>query len=304
MARRKKLPKEPPFVLIGRQQELERIKANILKRQHTALIGAIGTGKSHLLRYATKDLKKLIYVEHIQPLKSALISIAKDLHKDGRLKIEGVVCEYLEWEDLKRKVTRLPIMELLACIVEGIQGQDYTLVLDHLEGLTPSMAFTVSLLMDKALVLGATNDLKDSGHLARIWWRFDVIELKNLSKEESLQLLWLYADEKKVEDKFMFENKILSHSAGNPLAIVEMAKKTQIIYFDSLQKIRDLHHDAGIKYLDLTPALLIIGAVVIAARFIALGLNDVDTYILAGSAGAFFIFLRYFIYRSMRKTKQ
>ena len=224
MPRKKKATKEPPFVLIGRQQEQERIKANIAKHQHTALIGAIGTGKSHLLRYATKDLKKVIYVEHIQPLKSALISIAKDLHKDGRLKIEGVVAEYLEWEDLKRKVTRLPIMELLACIVEGIQGQNYTLVLDHLEGLTPSMAFTVSLLMDKALVLGATNDLKDSGHLARIWWRFDVIELKNLSKEESLRLLWLYADEKKIDDKVMFENKILTHSAGNPLAIVEDRK--------------------------------------------------------------------------------
>ena len=303
MPRKKNPTKEPPFVLIGRQQDLEKINANLLKRQHTALTGGIGTGKSHLLRYATKEIKKVIYVEHVQPLKSALISIAKELHRDGRLKVEGVVCEYLEWEDLKRKVTRLPIMELLACIVEGIQNQNYILVLDHLEGLTPSMAFTISLLMDKALVLGATNDLKDSGHLARIWWRFDVVELKNLSKEESLKLLWLYANEKKVEDKVMFENKILSHSAGNPLAIVEMAKKTQTTDFDSLQKIRDLHHDAGLKYVDLTPALLIIGAVIIAARFVALGLNDVDTYILAGSAGAFFIFLRYFIYRSMRRTR-
>ena len=70
-----------------------------------------------------------------------------------------------------------------------------------------------------------------------------------------------------------------------------------------MQKIRDLHHDAGLKYIDLTPALLIIGAVVIAVGFVALGLNDVDTYILAGGAGAFFIFLRFFIYRSMRRTK-
>lgn len=303
MPRKKKPTKEPPFVLIGREQELEKIKANIAKHQHTALMGAIGTGKSHLLRYATKKLKKVIYVEHIQPLKSALISIAKDLHQNGRLKIEGVVAEYLEWQDLKRKVTRLPIMELLACIVEGIQKQKYILVLDHLEGLTPSMAFTISLLMDKALVLGATNDLKDSGHLSRIWWRFDVIELKSLSKEESLKLLWLYADEKKIDDKVMFENKILTHSAGNPLAIVEMAKKTHDIEFDSTQKIRDLHHDAGVKYFDLTPFLLIIGALVIAARFVALGLNDVDTYILAGSAGALFFFLRFFIYRSMRRSK-
>jgi hypothetical protein len=82
-----------------------------------------------------------------------------------------------------------------------------------------------------------------------------------------------------------------------------MAKRTLDEKFDSVEKIRELKHDAGIRYFDLTPVLLIIGAVVVAARFISLGLNDVDGYILAGSAGAFFMFLRYFLYRSMRKNQ-
>jgi len=298
--KKKKISKEPSFILIGREQELLKIKENIANHKHTALVGGIGVGKSHLLKYATKDLRKVIYVERIQPLKTALVSMAQSLHKDGKLKLEGTQAEYLEWQDLKRKVSRLPIMELLACVVEGIKG--YTVVLDHLEGLTPSMAFTVSVIMDKALVLGATNDLKTAGHLARIWWRFDHVEVGNLEREQAQKLLWLYADEKKIEDKVMFENKVLTHSAGNPLAIVEMAKRTLDEKFDCAEKIRELRHDAGIRYFDLTPALLIVGAVVVAARFISLGLNDVDGYILAGSAGAFFMFLRYFLYRSMRKN--
>lgn len=297
--KKKKISKEPSLVLIGRDKELQRIKENAANHKHTALVGNIGVGKSHLLKYATKDLRKIIYVEHIQPLKTALVSMAQSLHKDGKLKLEGTQAEYLEWQDLKRKVTRLPIMELLACVVEGIKG--YTVVLDHLEGLTPSMAFTVSVIMDKSLVLGATNDLKTAGHLARIWWRFDHIEIGNLEREEAKKVLWLYANEKEIDDKVMFENKVLTHSAGNPLAIVEMAKRTLDEKFDSVEKIRGLKHDAGIRYFDLTPALLIVGAVVVAARFISLGLNDVDGYILAGSAGAFFMFLRYFLYRSMRK---
>jgi len=289
--------------LIGRQQELERLRANLAKGQHTILTGAIGTGKSHLLKCVAGDLKNVIYVERIQPIKSALLSIAEILHKDGRLKIEGVVAEYLEWQDLKAKVSQLYPAELLNCVIDGIRGQGYILILDHLDEIAPSMAFTVSLLMDEALVLGAARDLKDSDRLMRIWWAFDVIELKNLSREESLELLWSFADKDRVEDKVMFENKVLNHSAGNPLAIIEMAKKTLHLEFDSPEKIRDLHHDAGLKYFDLTPALLIVGALIVAARFVALGLNDVDTYILAGSAGAFFIILRYYIYRSTRKTK-
>ena len=109
-----------------------------------------------------------------------------------------------------------------------------------------------------------------------------------------------YADKTKVKDEAMFENKVLTHSCGNPLAIVEMAKRTSCEKFDDSQKIRDLRHDAGIRFFDLSPCLLIIGALIVAARFISLGLNDIDGYILAGSAGAFFIFLRFMIYRGMK----
>ena len=289
--------------LIGRQEELEKIEANVAIRQHTLLTGPIGIGKSHLLRHLAGNLKNIIYVEHIQPIKQVLLFIAEVLHKNGRLKIEGIIAEYLEWQDLKSKAAGLSPSDLLSCVLEGLDGQNYILALDHLEGLLASSAFIVSSLMEKALVLGAANDLKDNDGLLRIWWAFDIIELKGLPREESLELLWLFADKERVEDKVMFENKILNHSAGNPLAIIEMAKKTEIVEFDSPGKIRSLHHDAGLKYFDLTPVLLVIGALIIAARFVALGLNDVDTYILAGSAGAFFIILRYYIYRSSRKTK-
>jgi hypothetical protein len=289
-------------LLVGRSTELEKLKENIKNKKHTALIGDIGTGKTHLLKYATKDIRKLVYIEQIHPLKTALLEIAFQLHKVGKLAIEGVHAEYLEWRDLKRKVTRLPIAELLAYILEGLANQNYTLVLDHLEGLTPSMAFTISCLMDKCLVLGATNDLKKAGHLSKIWWRFEHIQIENLSKEEARTLLWLYAHKEKVEDEAMFENKVLNYSCGNPLAIVEMARRTGPEKFDDPQKIRDLRHDAGIRYFDLSPCLLIIGATIVAARFISLGLNDIDGYILAGSTGAFFIFLRFFIYKAMRQT--
>lgn len=289
-------------ILVGRATELEKLKENIKNKKHACLTGDIGTGKTHLLKYATRDLKKVIYVEQIHPLKNALLEIAFQLHKRNNLAIEGAHAEYLEWRDLKRKVTRLPIAELLSCILGGLSNQNYTLVLDHLEGLTPSMAFSISTLMDKCLVLGATNDLKKAGHLSKIWWRLEHIQIENLNKDEARTLLWLYADKERVKDEAMFENKVLNYSCGNPLAIVEMARRTSLEKFDDSQKIRDLRHDAGVRYFDLSPCLLIVGATIVAARFISLGLNDVDGYILAGSTGAFFIFLRFFIYQSMRSA--
>jgi len=46
--------------------------------------------------------------------------------------------------------------------------------------------------------------------------------------------------------------------------------------------------------------LLLLGACAVIARFLALGLNDIEAYILAGSVGAVFLVGRYFIYRAMR----
>ena len=64
----------------------------------------------------------------------------------------------------------------------------------------------------------------------------------------------------------------------------------------STREIRRLQHGAGIRYIALTPILMVLGALIVAARFVALGLNDRDLYILAGLGYAVFFVMRYFIY--------
>jgi hypothetical protein len=83
--------------------------------------------------------------------------------------------------------------------------------------------------------------------------------------------------------------------------VVELVKQVAGEGTVSRQAIRDLHHAAGIRYLDLTPALLLVGAGLVATRFVALGLDDVDLYILAGSLGAVFLVARYWLFRGPRR---
>ena len=96
----------------------------------------------------------------------------------------------------------------------------------------------------------------------------------------------------------MFETKVLAQAAGNPHAIVEMARQASGTPRLGVQAIRDLWHAAGVRYLDLTPWLLLLGAGFSVARFVALGLDDTDLYIIAGSLGALFLVVRYFLWRS------
>ena len=64
-----------------------------------------------------------------------------------------------------------------------------------------------------------------------------------------------------------------------------------------VQTIRALQHGAGLRYLDLTPVLLLVAAGLVAARFVALGLDNRDLYILAGTLGALFFVVRVLLTR-------
>ena len=290
------MPKKADFLLIGREEELKRIEENISKGRHTLLAGRLGIGKSHLLRYLEKTLKRAVYVERIYPLKAALLDILKHLHQRGRLKAPRGVGR--DWEALSRKFSRLHVKSLAELVVEQIKGKKYVLLLDQLEAVTPAITATLNQLLSCALVIGAASKLKENHR--KVWWAFDLIELPPLTREESLELLYQIIGEEPVENREMFVNKVLAQADGNPYAVVEMAKQAGAEEMVTPQFIRDLRHPAGVKYLDITPLLLLVGTCVVAARFLALGVDNTDLYVLAGVGGAFFVFFRYFIYRGMR----
>jgi hypothetical protein len=100
-----------------------------------------------------------------------------------------------------------------------------------------------------------------------------------------------------------FEAKVLAQAAGNPYAVVELVKQVSGTPAVSRQAIRDLHHGAGVRYFDLTPAVLLVGAGIIATRFVALGLENRDLYIIAGSLGALLVVARYFLFRGSRGSR-
>jgi len=317
---------------VGRQDILDLLWENITKGRHSLLVGPLGIGKSHLLRHlaaspvtadgepqttkltllATADRGpptaaspddggrpsavrgRFLYLEHISPLKPALIELARRLHADGNLEVEGIEARYMEWEDVRKKLASLRVHQLANLVTAAMKDQGYVLLLDHLERVTPTMLPHLESLMHVALVIGATDELKAATQ--RLWWAFERIEVPPLAQEEARQLLWQVADRSKIEHPQLFETRVLQQAKGNPLAIVTMAGKARTAAL-SVGEIRGLQHGAGTRYVSLTPLLLLLGALIVAARFVALGLNDRDLYILAGLGYAFFFFVRHFIYR-------
>src|SRR3990172_7661303 len=281
-------------LLVGRAAELQRLRENVARGRHTLLVGKVGLGKSHLLRALNRELPRSIYLEEVRPLRPSLVALCQALHARGHLTLTDA-----PWPEALKKLQRLNIRELTDVVAQSLHDRGYVLILDQLEGLTPTTAPTMERLLAEALVLGAASQLKPA--LQKVWWAFERIDLAPLTREEARELLWALADPGQIADPAMFEAKVLAQADGNPYALVEMVRQVAGERQVGLQAIRDLHHGAGVRYLDITPVLLLLGAVILAARFVALGLNDPDLYIIAGSLGAVFFVARYFLYRGLRR---
>ena len=291
-------PGGPGLLLIDRAAERARLEANVATRRHSLLVGPIGCGKSHLLRAVAQTLPDALYVDAVRPFRVTLLTLCQALHARQALRFGDGQPTDLAWPDCAKRLGRLNIRELTDLVVASLADRSWVLVLDQLEGVTPSMGPALERLLEVTCLLGATRQLKPG--LEKLWWAFDRIDVAPLTREETRELLWTVADRDRIADPEMFEAKVLGQANGNPYAVVELVKQVAGARAVSRQAIRDLHHAAGVRYLDLTPVLLFVGAGIVVARFVALGLDDRDLYILAGSLGAVFLAVRYLLFRGPR----
>lgn len=256
----------------------------IASKRNALILGPIGIGKTTLVKAATQDIQAVVWAFGLSPFKEALLEIVQGLSRIGRLAPEEA-----------KNLAKMPVPALSRALSRSLGN--CILVLDRLEQATPSMAPHLEQLMADSVIIGIATELPVSRKLTRVWWRFSKkIHLQPLSSEESRELFWRRLHRHVVPNPDDWDKAVLSRCGGNPLAIVELSKQAEVSPSPTIAA----EHPAGRREIDLTPGLLLLGAVVIAARFVALGLNDVDTYILAGAGGAFFVVARYFIYRLLR----
>ncbi len=287
-------------MLIGRTKELAQLREYMDLRQHVLLVGPVGIGKSALLREPIEGLLLVVVVHTLQPLKPAVISLAQQLHAQGKLTLPDIDSQYLDWIEIQPQLSHFSAHQLIEQLMPLCQGM--TLIVDELDGISSSLARSLEPLFETLLVIGAITTVDLTPELQRFFFHFRLISLEPLSPEESRKLLWSQLDCSKIQNPEAFEKHVLETTGGNPLAVRELAHQFYQIGMKTPHSLQDFHHEAGINYFDLTPMLLLLGAFAIIARFLALGLNDIEGYILAGSLGALFLTSRYFLYRTLRRN--
>lgn len=306
---------------VGRAVELKRLQENCSKGIDTLLVGGVGVGKSHLLRLLEGG--RVIQLQGLSPAKQAIVSLAEELYNRGALNTassgekgteerarlppeQGESLEAVQgdasgesFEDFKKAHNRTSVRGWVQIVLDSVEKDEYTLVVDDLSDLTTISARLIDLLAQKFVLLGALHTVKKAHE--RYFWKFEQIEMGNLPPDEARRLIRQTAAGAEVEDMRMFETHLLARTGGNPRAIIESVERLRREPAVTRSAVRELSHSGAQQQIDMTPVVVIPVLALVAFRVMARGLGNMEFYLVAGLGSALLMGVRFYLFRSSRR---
>ena len=270
----------PPEIIFGRTTLIKELKSSLYHNQPVILIGQLGIGKTHILKHLETLYPNSLYVPSTHPLKPFLITLATKINP--------------EWE--AELGSRASAPQLLNWILKAPNLNLPILLLDECQAITLTDMPTWMQLLDHGLpvVMASTKPLEK---LSKLQWRLKTLDVPELSDSASQELVDYLTKGLSITDDAMLDTRLLNLGNGVPAAIVEMARQLRYHPVITQEVVRKIYHEAGIRYRDWTPAVIVLWAMVVCARFIALGMHSYEGYILAGLGTTFLLVGKFFLMR-------
>lgn len=300
---------------IGRDRELTLAEAALAKGNNLLVSGRAGIGKSAFLRALYERLVRVRVCLWLPEgnVKAVTNDLARQVHalvglsvpedlvpQRYRMKLRRV--GRVEWEWINRVVTRLPARESMELVARSLKDRDALVFIESLE-VPPTQAEFFTVLLDNAQVAAAMDDTNRRVRIERLLWRFrERVELKPLPAADCRAIAeqWLATRPVRFESdrvREAFLRAVEQDSGGVPAAIRGMLEAASAEAEVTRATVRAFMHRAGVRYMDMTPTLVLGMMLVVAGRYIASGLNNNELYILSGIGIALFLGLRLLMYR-------
>lgn len=210
----------------------------------------------------------------------------------------------IPWTEIRRHINRLTIRDLSAAIIPAIYAYAgrVLIAVDDMTSLTPTQqAFWLAIFEHAQVVTCAS--ARKSG-LRKLWWKMKAIEVPALAPDASKTLVrdTIARQGMLIESPELYVGHVVKQAGGNPQAIIDMMDESSKERVVDKRRIREMKHQAGIRYADFTPVMIVGGALVVGTRYLAIGLGDTALYVLAGLGAALFLSVRFFMTRGTSRA--
>jgi hypothetical protein len=213
--------------IIGREKELRIIVSHINGGKHLHIYGSEGTGKSTIIDwiydnwYEINNLLIPIYCRSSRTLREILLHISGFLL--NHFKHLKSIDKYKDTKEIKNliDIKKLNIRDLKNIIFAYIVKDNFCIILNHLEYVTPKINSFLTALYEKALVITASRqsweitDYSFLGNLGYCLYLTPKLRIENLSKHDTFSLMKHIVGDNFKEHGNLFE-KVYRITKGNP----------------------------------------------------------------------------------------
>lgn len=262
--------------LVGRDNLLKtEIWPRVKNPKPFLLLGPAGIGKTALLEWAYEHCKgPKAYMSAVNTVRENLQAICR-----------GWDLEIIDEEGKHKPISRASLALLEKAVFKADPG---VLFLDEFDKATPAFIRRLKPLAERHTLIAAGKPNFKKEELKRLTWGMAEIKVPPLQPKDRLELA----------------HRLVKHF-GSPIAPSEVATASRGFPARILALCRGEVETHSVKVegeeLDLSPIFLLGLAGLVAVRYIAVGLESTDLYILGGLGMGLGVFARFFLYRGMSR---
>lgn len=284
--------------LVGRNEEVETILNYVNRDINTILLGKIGVGKTVLLENLQFE-KKVLKLDDTDNIKKSLIYMLLYLYGNDKESVATLIYGEFDKEKVQTKLNRESIANLCDEIKKLVKPKEYILMIDNVDRITPKAIKTLETLKDTFTILTTAREVPINK--SSFLWNFERLEIKNLAKSHSLDLINKLSYDMDVEDYSLYRNHIFEQSDGNPRVIYELVDRYRKEPVITTDVVKDITHFGSLKEVDCTVLILIFLAGMAMLRYLSREVDNDSYRFLGGAAMVLLIVFRYFFSYTKRK---
>jgi len=293
------IPNQKHTAIVGRSSELQTISEHLDKGTNVIIFGGIGTGKRLLLESIKTNGKNVLTFDDTGAIKMSLIYMLLYLYENDKEQVAKVLFGDFDRSKIETKLSRQSIGYLCDEIKRLVEPKEYVLKIKQFDQVTRQSLKVIDYLKDTFVILTTATEISIAK--APFFWNFEKIELKNLSRLHTFDLIHKLSYDLEIEDYEVYRNHIWQQTDGNPKAITEMVERYRREPNLLTHTVRSITFAGAIKEWDCSYLVVLLIASLAVMRYMTGELDNPALRLIGGMAMILLIMSRAFVARTKQK---